>query len=31
MGNNKNENGPIIKWFNEINNSDVPLVGGKNA
>jgi pyruvate,water dikinase len=31
MGNNKNENRPIIKWFNEINNSDVPLVGGKNA
>lgn len=26
-----NENGQILKWFKEIANVDVPLVGGKNA
>lgn len=31
MVNNKNENGPFIKWFSNIRNSDVSLVGGKNA
>ena len=31
MKNNKNENAPILKWFREIHNTDVPLVGGKNA
>jgi pyruvate, water dikinase len=31
MENNKNENEPLIKWFKEISNTDVSLVGGKNA
>lgn len=31
MKNDKNENGPTIKWFKEISNADVPFVGGKNA
>lgn len=31
MNNQKNENESTIKWFKDISNSDIPLVGGKNA